>query len=113
MLSLTSWRLVTAPTDLRCGMDRLLVQVRAVLGREPVEGEAYVFGNRARTRLKLLSVDRHGVWLAVRRLHDGGYVWPRAGESTWTLSADQFAWLCAGVDWRRLSMGRMSDGQRV
>ena len=41
-------------------MDRLLLQVRAVLGRDPVEGEAYVFGNRAGTRIKLLCCDRHG-----------------------------------------------------
>ena len=54
MLSIRAWWLVTAPVDFRCGMDRLLLQVRAVLGRDPVEGEAYVFGNRAGTRIKLL-----------------------------------------------------------
>src|SRR5690606_12832747 len=43
------------------------VAVRTVLDREPIEGEAYVFCNRAGTRIKLLSCDRHGVWLAVRR----------------------------------------------
>lgn len=29
-------------------MDRLLVQVRGALGREPEEGEAFVFANRIR-----------------------------------------------------------------
>jgi hypothetical protein len=32
MLSPTGWWLVTAPMDLRCGMDRLLVHVRETLG---------------------------------------------------------------------------------
>ena len=35
MLKVQAWGLVTAATDLRCGMDRLLLQGRMVLGREP------------------------------------------------------------------------------
>jgi len=108
MLSIRAWWLVTTPVDFRCGMDRLLLQVRAVLGRDPAEGEAYVFGNRSGTRIKLLCCDRHGVWLAVRRLQQGRFVWPRAGEAAWTLSAEQFGWLCAGVDWQRLSIAPMA-----
>ena len=46
MLRLQAWWLMTGPTDLRCGMDRLLLQVHEVLGRAPAEGEGYVFGNR-------------------------------------------------------------------
>lgn len=108
MLSITRWWLVIAPMDLRYGMDRLLGHVRMVLEHTPTEAEAYVFVNRARTRIKLLCCDRHGVWLATRRLHQGGFKWPREGETTWTLDADQFAWLCTGVDWQRLSMGPMA-----
>ena len=88
MLSIRAWWLVTTPVDFRCGMDRLLLQVRAVLGRDPAEGEAYVFGNRSGTRIKLLCCDRHGVWLAVRRLQQGRFAWPRADEAAWTLSAE-------------------------
>lgn len=113
MLRIEHWWLVTAATDLRCGMDRLLLQVQAVLGRTPAEGEAYVFANRAGTRIKLLCCDRHGVWLAVRRLHRGRFVWPRPDETAWTLSAEQFAWLCAGVDWQRLSIGPMSHARTL
>ena len=57
MLRITSWWLVMAPTDLRCGMDRLWLQVQSTLGRAPAEGEAYVFANRAGTRIKLLCCD--------------------------------------------------------
>ncbi len=103
MLSPTGWWLVAAPVDLRCGMDRLLVHVREVLGRDPGDGGAYVFHNRAASRIKLLCCDAQGTWLAVRRLQQGRFIWPRADESVWTMSAEQFGWLCAGVDWRRLS----------
>jgi len=40
--SACAWWLVSAPVDFRCGADRLLVHVREVLGREPLDGSAYV-----------------------------------------------------------------------
>ena len=103
MLSPSGWWLVTTPMDLRCGMDRLLVHVRDQLGHDPFDGSAWVFRNRSATRIKVLCCDAQGVWLAVRRLHRGHFIWPRAGEDVWTLERDQFAWFCAGVDWQRLS----------
>lgn len=106
MLTPTAWWLAVTPIDLRCGVDRLLVHMRQALGGEPNDGGAYVFRNRAATRIKVLCVDAHGVWLSVRRLHEGRFVWPRAGATVCTLSPEQFAWLCAGVDWQRLSMRR-------
>lgn len=102
MLSPSGWWVAAAPIDLRCGIDRLLLQVQQGLGRDPFDGGAYVFRNRAGTRIKVLCVDAQGVWLAVRRLHEGRFVWPRAGEAVWLLTAEQFAWLSAGVDWQRL-----------
>ena len=103
MLSPSGWWLVTEPVDLRCGMDRLLVHVQQTLGQDPFDGGAYVFRNRAATRIKVLCCDAHGTWLAVRRLQDGRFIWPRAGASVWSLDTDQFAWLCMGVDWQRIS----------
>ena len=102
VLSPTNWWLALAPIDLRCGMDRLLVAVRATLDRDAFDGGAFVFCNRARTRIKMLVVDATGVWLCVRRLHEGGFVWPRGDATSCELDAEQFAWLCAGVDWQRL-----------
>ena len=102
MLSPTGWWLALAPVDLRCGIDRLLVAVQATLGRDAFDGGAFVFLNRAGTRIKVLVVDATGVWLCVRRLHDGRFVWPRDDALLCELDAQQFAWLCAGIDWRRL-----------
>ncbi len=106
VLSPTGWWLVLAAVDLRCGIDRLLVPIAGGLGRDPREGGAYVFRNRAGTRIKVVCVVATGVWLSVRRLHEGRFVWPSAGESLCALSPDEFAWLSAGVDWQRLSMTR-------
>ena len=71
------WWLVSGAVDFRCGADRLLVHVREVLEREPLDGSAFVFRNRRGTRLKVLVVDAQGVWLAQRRLHRGRFVLPR------------------------------------
>ena len=105
------WWLVTAPIDFRCGIDRLLVQVREVLGCDPLDGSAYVFRNRRSTRIKVLVVDAQGAWLSMRRLHHGRFTWP-SGEVLWSLNRTQFRWLCTGVDWRRLD-GQIRLAMRV
>ena len=102
MLTPTGWYLASAPVDLRCGMDRLLVIVQSLVGNA-VSGDAYVFRNRSGTRIKVLLADATGVWLCTRRFQSGRFVWPRAGDALCTVSAEQFSWLCAGVDWQRLS----------
>lgn len=104
MLTPTGWWLAQAPVDLRCGIDRLLLQVQSMLGHDPCDGGAYVFRNRAGTRIKVLCVDAQGVWLSVRRLHQGRFIWPRAGAAVCALTHEQFAWLATGVDWQRLSL---------
>lgn len=113
MLSATGWYLAVQPVDLRCGIDRLLGLVQAALGRNAVDGGAYVFRNRAGSRIKVLCVDAHGVWLAVRRLHQGRFVWPRAHDAVCTMTPQQFQWLCAGVDWQRLSLSLQGLPKRV
>jgi hypothetical protein len=48
MLRPTGWWLAVTPVvDLRCGIDRLLVAVQSVLGRDAFDGGAYVFRNRS------------------------------------------------------------------
>ena len=103
MIAPTNWFVAVAPVDLRCGMDRLLLRVQQHYARDCFDGAAYVFRNGTGNRIKVLVVDATGVWLCVRRLHQGGFVWPRADDSLMTLSAEQMAWLLMGVDWQRLS----------
>lgn len=95
--------LAVEPMDLRCGIDRLLVQVHTVFGRDAFDGTAYVFRNRSGTRIKVVRGDATGVWLCVRRLQEGRFRWPRPGEALCEVNAQQFEWLCKGVEWQRLS----------
>ena len=95
--------LAIEPVDMRTGADGLSLHVQQVLGRAPCDGTTYVFSNRRRTRLKLVCWDGTGVWMCVRRLHRGEFTWPQADEASWQISAKQWQWLVAGVDWQRLS----------
>ena len=95
--------LVVEAIDMRAGIDGLSQRIQTTLGRTPCDGSAYAFRNRRQNRLKLLIWDGTGVWLCVRRLHAGRFHWPRSDDEKCLLSREQFEWLCAGVDWMRLS----------
>ena len=105
------WFAVEA-VDMRLGIDGLSLKVQEALGRSPCDGSAYAFRNRAGNRIKLLIWDGTGVWLCVRRLHRGRFIWPQSGESICTLSEAEWRWLTAGVDWRRLQV-KAPEGWQV
>jgi transposase len=99
--------LAVMPVDMRRGIDGLSMIVQEALGKAPCSGMAFVFRNKAGNRLRLLVWDGNGVWLCHRRLHQGGFVWPKVSDAGFSLSRAQWEWLVAGVDWQRLS--RRSD----
>ena len=95
--------LAVEPVDFRMGMDGLSLRVQQSLGKPPCDGSAYAFHNKSGNRIKLLVWDGTGVWLAVRRLHKGSFVWPRSEDVLFTLKQAEWDWLIAGVDWQRLN----------
>lgn len=96
------------PIDMRVGIDGLSLRVQQALGKPPCDGSAYAFCNKRGTRLKLLVWDGNGVWLSLRRLHRGSFVWPRGSDAACILDQAQWEWLTAGVDWQRLSAKPMA-----
>ncbi len=91
------------PLDMRAGTDTLLARVVATFG-EARPHQAYLFANRWATRMKVLVHDGIGIWLAARRLNQGRFIWPK-GETTATLTRQQFDALILGLPWERLSDG--------
>ena len=65
-----------APTDMRKSFDGLCGVVRGELGKNPVSGDVFVFVNRRRTHVKLLTWDRSGFVLYYRRLETGTFALP-------------------------------------
>jgi transposase len=110
----TTLFLILEPVDMRLGIDGLSAAIQTRLSTSPCAGGVYLFMNARRNRLKLLLWDGTGVWLAVRRLHKGrffGHGRSDSADSTQAMqipshleiSAAQWQWLSAGVDWQRLS----------
>ena len=72
--------------DMRIGIDGLSQRVQQSLGQAPCDGSAYAFRNKTGTRIKVVIWDGTGVWLCLRRLHKGRFVWPQSHDSVCTLS---------------------------
>jgi len=97
--------LAVEPVDLRLGPDSALARVVAVFGAAQPH-HAYLFTNRRANRLKVLVHDGFGLWLAVRRLHQGRFVWAGAlANGSVSISRAQFDALVLGLPWQMLAHG--------
>jgi transposase len=93
--------LAVEPLDLRIGMESALARVVGVFGAAQPH-HAYLFTNRRVNRIKVLVHDGFGLWLAVRRLHRGCFLWAAAGSRRLELTREQFDALVLGLPWQRL-----------
>ncbi|MFO0145464.1 MAG: IS66 family insertion sequence element accessory protein TnpB [Betaproteobacteria bacterium] len=96
--------LAVEPVDLRLGPDSALARVVSVFGAAQPH-HAYLFTNRRANRLKVLVHDGFGLWLAVRRLHQGRFVWAARDSATLTLTRQQLDALVLGLPWQMLAHG--------
>lgn len=63
----------TEPVDFRKGIDGLSRICRESSGNDPFSGTLFVFFNRQRTSLRILSYDGQGFWLCQKRLSSGRF----------------------------------------
>ena len=65
-------------------------------------GALFVFGNRRRTRLKILYWDGTGLWQMSKRLEAGTFSWPQdtEGKKKLRLRPEALAMLTDGVELR-------------
>ena len=94
--------LAREPVDMRRGIDTLTQYITDNLHQAWQNEAAFVFCNKAHSRMKVLRWDKHGVWLCLRRLHQGHFIWPKQVDAAWMLSPKQFDWLIKGIDWLRV-----------
>jgi transposase len=95
------------PCDLRKGFEGLSGLVAEKLRQDLRSGALFVFCNKRRTRLKVLYFDGSGLWLMIKRLEEGTFSWPTAGEvqdSRMLLAPEAFAMLTDGIDLRGAKM---------
>jgi len=74
------------PADFRKGIDGLAQLCRARLSEDPFTGTVFVFSNRRRKSLKLLTYDGQGFWLCQKRLSTGKFrFWPSTADTAATV----------------------------
>ena len=90
------------PIDFRKSYRGLSLLVEQELGHNPFSGELYVFGNRARNRIKILLWEDNGFALYYKALAEEKFRWPRGEETVLTLDGQQLNWLLDGYDLEQL-----------
>jgi transposase len=89
----------TKHADMRRSFDGLMALVRDFLGEDPLSGHLFVFRNRLGDRLKILWWDRDGLAIFYKRLEEGGFVFPSAGElPRLEMSAAELQLVLQGID---------------
>lgn len=75
--------LLIDPVDFRKGIDSLAACCRKILKQDPFSGQIFVFRNRMKTAIKLLSYDGQGFWIFQKRLSKGKFKWwPRKADDS-------------------------------
>ncbi len=88
------------PVDMRKSIDGLAQLVAPLLRGDAFSGGVFVFLSRRREKVKLLWWDRHGFWLAYKRLERGRFPQPQVLASRGITIAELWLWL-EGVDLSR------------
>ncbi len=103
MISLTSqhrYFLYRRAVDMRKSFDGLSGVVRNELGRDPMDGEVYIFLNRQRSLVKLLVWDRSGWAIWSKRLERGSYELPHTESEGVSLSWSELVLILEGISLR-------------
>ena len=101
-MSLTSHRryfFYLPVADMRKGFDGLCGLVRNELVQNPLSGDVYIFINRRRNQIKLLSWESGGLAIYSKRLEQGTYELPDVKNPTTDLeiSSESLGFILEGV----------------
>jgi len=88
--------------DMRKSYEGLAALVETELKEDVRGGALFVFGNRRRTRLKILYYDGTGLWVLSKKLEAGTFSFPKAGDESGKikLRPEALAMLTDGVELR-------------
>ena len=91
--------LACGDTDMRKSIDGLAAIVQHSFDLDLFSPSLFVFCNRGRDKLKILTWDQNGFWLYYRRLERGTFRWPaHASGQPLKVSRRQLHWLLDGLE---------------
>jgi len=91
-----------APIDMRRQIDGLAALVEGAMKQSALSGAMFVFINKGRDKLKILTWERNGFVVWYKRLEEEKFQWPtRHEDDVMMLSGEQLNLLLDGYDvWR-------------
>lgn len=98
--SATKIYLACGVTDMRKSFNSLSAIVQNEIEKDPLSGHLYVFCNRRRNRLKILTWDGSGLWVLAKRLEKGTFTWPDGNGGAVEMRLEELTQLIAGLDLR-------------
>jgi hypothetical protein len=109
-----SFWLSTGSCDMRKGFDTLCGVVRSEMGRDPLNGEVYIFMNRPRTTIKLLHWERGGLVLYHKRLEQGRFTMPRFDPKmqSYALRWTDLVMMIEGISLEKVHYGKRYEKMR-
>ena len=87
-------------TDFRKEINSLCNIVINIYGKNPYDNSAYIFCNKKRTSIKILSYDKNGFILAQKTLVQANkmkFQWPRNKNEMKNITKKQLEWLLSGL----------------
>lgn len=107
MITLTdqrSYHLYRKETDMRKGFNLLCGIVVNELGRQIMQGDAFIFINKPRTHLKLLVYEQGGFTIFYRRLEKGAFEVPAfdLDAKSMQITCDQLHFILRGISLKEI-----------
>lgn len=93
----TSIYLYRGVCDMRKSFDGLCGIIRADLGKDPLSGSLFVFVNRTRRMVKLLTWDQDGLALWYKRLERGHFILPNQWAQDGHIERRDLSMLLEGI----------------
>ena len=94
--------LATQVVDFRRSIDGLCEIIETNFTMDLKES-IFIFCNRDRKKLKILTWHKNGFVLIYKRLESGRFILSKSDEGLLTIDEKQLSWLLAGLDWVSMS----------
>jgi transposase len=94
--------LATQAVDFRFSIDGLCQIIHSNFNMDLKEG-LFVFYNRTKKKIKILTWHKNGFVLVYKRIERGNFCIRTNHEGLLTLDEKQLSWLLAGLDWVSMS----------
>ncbi len=94
--------LATEAVDFRLAIDGLCQVIQSSFKMDLRDG-LYIFYNRTRKKIKILTWHKNGFVLIYKRIEQGSFSIHASAEGLMSLDEKQLSWLLAGLDWVSMS----------